>query len=425
MHWIIVAGLLAAADPAAKGGEAERPRDGGKETAAQKSPAQPTPEERRKLEEEIAKELGATQPPAPGAATTGAQPAQPQPAAPPPAEGQTGGNPFARLVLLPDISAIGRGALAWNQLQVQSLSPRSDPFAPAHKVQPVLEEVELALQAVVDPYARADVFLSFTEGGADVEEAYVTTLGLPLSLQARGGKFFAPVGRMNQQHPHVFDFVDRPLALARLLGSDALKGPGVDVAWLAPMPWFAELRVSYQALTPGFLAESRNAGVGRLLQFFDVSDSATLGLGLSGAIFDEPGAGASRHLVGGDVFLKLRPLQSRSYVALQGEIVSRWLTTAAGDTEAGVEPSGTEWGGYVQAVWRDGPYFAYGGRYERAPAVGGGPEHRASALASWLPSEFQRVRLQVSYDRLPGGTDGLEALLHLEFAIGAHGAHPI
>ena len=93
-----------------------------------------------------------------------------------------------------------------------------------------------------------------------------------------------------------FDSVDRGAGdpVARLLGSDALKGPGVDVAWLAPTPWFAELRVSYQALTPGFLGQSRNAGVGRLLQFFDVSDAATLGLGVSGAVFDEPGAGASR-----------------------------------------------------------------------------------------------------------------------------------
>jgi hypothetical protein len=56
--------------------------------------------------------------------------------------------------------------------------------------------------------------------------------------------------------------------------------------------------------------------------------------------------------------------------------------------------------------------------------VEGGPENRISALASWMPSEFQRIRLQVSYDRLPGGQDGVEALLHLEFAIGAHGAHP-
>ena len=53
-----------------------------------------------------------------------------------------------------------------------------------------------------------------------------------------------------------------------------------------------------------------------------------------------------------------------------------------------------------------------------------GTEHRYSALANWYPSEFQRIRLQVSYDQRPGGQDGVEVLLGLEFGIGSHGAHP-
>jgi hypothetical protein len=89
-----------------------------------------------------------------------------------------------------------------------------------------------------------------------------------------------------------------------------------------------------------------------------------------------------------------------------------------------IDVPGTAWGGYAQAVLRDGPYFEVGARVERAPAEVGGGEERASLLAAWLPSEFERLRAQLSYDRLPGGRDGLEALLQLEFAIGAHGAHP-
>ena len=42
----------------------------------------------------------------------------------------------------------------------------------------------------------------------------------------------------------------------------------------------------------------------------------------------------------------------------------------------------------------------------------------------WYPSEFLRLRLQGAYDHRPAGQDGLEALLHVEFVIGAHGAHP-
>jgi hypothetical protein len=409
MTWLVVASLLAA-------------------SAADQAPPPTSDEERKKLEEEITKELGAqppAKPPPPAAAPAATQP--PQGAAPQATQGgeqgTQGGNPFARLLLLPDISAIGSGALAYNNLDVGTVSPRSDPFAPAGKIQPIFQELELGLQAVVDPYARADVFLSFTPGGVDIEEAYFTTLGLPAGFQLRAGTLFAPFGRQNQQHAHVWDFVDRPLALARQLGVDALRGPGFDVSWLAPTPWFAELHLAYQALTPSFETVTHNGGTARLIQYFDVGASSTLGVGVSGSLIDE--APGWRELAGADVFLKIRPPSTRSYLALQGEVVVSHLTQDVPGAGAGeVTPAGTTYGGYVQALLRDGPYFAYGVRYERAPAVGGGPEHRASALLSWLPSEFERFRLQVSYDRLPGGTDGIEALLHFEFAIGAHGAHP-
>src|SRR5689334_4070462 len=48
-----------------------------------------------------------------------------------------------------------------------------------------LNETEISLQAAVDPYLRADFFLSFGRDpdtrkyGVDVEEGYLTTLSLP------------------------------------------------------------------------------------------------------------------------------------------------------------------------------------------------------------------------------------------------------
>jgi hypothetical protein len=163
-------------------------------------------------------------------------------------------------------------------------------------------------------------------------------------------------------------------------------------------------------------------------QFFDLGPATTLGVGVSGVLAGADGD-ATRDLEGVDVFLKVRPPSTRSYVSLQGELVTRHLTSVpevatGGAAPAPFETAGRAWGGYVQAVRREGPYWAYGVRYDNAPAASGGPEHRVSALGTWLPSEFLRFRLQGSYDRLPGGSDGLEALLHAEFAIGVHGAHP-
>jgi len=324
--------------------------------------------------------------------------------------------------LLPDISAIGSGALVWNRDDVGALSPRRGPVGQPGKVTPLFQELELALQAVVDPFARADVYLAFGSEGAGVEEAYVTTLGLPGGLQLRAGTLYAPFGRQNQQHPHVWDFVDGPLAAGRLVAPEALGGPGLDVAWLTPLPWFAELHLAYQETSPVEGEAGRRTFVGRLSQFFNLSEGATIGVGLSGARLDEAGAGSWRDLYGADVYLKLRNPASRAYLALQGELYARRLS-GTGDPAT----DGTELGGYAQAVYRASREWAFGVRWETAPSLAEGrpgPEHRFTALASWHPSEFMRLRLQGSYDRLPGGKAGLEALLALQFSIGVHGAHP-
>ncbi|HEY6005319.1 MAG TPA: hypothetical protein VIV57_20735 [Anaeromyxobacter sp.] len=388
---------------------------------AQQAPApQQTPEQRdaaarKKLEEDIARELGQGGAKAPAVQGQPAAGSQGQPAGA--AQGGTGGNPMARLLLLPDVSAIGSFAGALDTYDVEARSPREGLFGPRYRPTPIFEEVELGLQSVIDPYARADIFVSFTPDGVDVEEAYLTTLSLPAGLQIKAGKFFAPFGRQNQQHPHLWDFVDAPLARNRLLAAEVLSGPGVDVAWLAPLPWFTELQVAAQNTAPAPEDEERLTGVGRLLQYFPLSEATTLGVGLSAARRSEA-TGAFRDLGAVDVYLRARPLASRSYVTLQAELYTRKLRNVEGE-------SGT--GGYAQLFFRRDAYWGYGIRYDRAPAAGDaapGPEHRFGAVGIWYPSEFQRLRLQISYDRAPDGRDGVEALLGLEFGIGSHGAHP-
>lgn len=371
-----------------------------------------------RLEAEIAKELGQPTAPASGSAQPGAAAATPgSPAAPAPAA--AGGNPFARLLLMPDISAIGSGALAYDSYDVEARSPRGGLYGQPDRPTFLFDELELGLQAVVDPYLRAAVFLSFGEHGAEVEEAYVTTLSLPAGFQVRAGKLFTPFGRENTQHPHSWDFVDAPLARSRLLAEEALAGPGVEVAWLAPLPWFAELRVAGQNTAPAEDDPAELTGTARLSQYLSLSDATTLGVGLSAARRGEGHPGAFRDLGGGDLYLRIRPTAGRAYLALQGELYARRFRGVEGVA------SETETGWWSQAFLRRSAWWGYGVRYERAPGAGevGGTEQRLGGLVSWMPSEFQRVRLQVSWDRLPGGHDGVEALLHLEFGIGAHGAH--
>jgi hypothetical protein len=444
MRSLVVAGALAAlALPAAASSEetpsaAQAPHSQSRsqqppspQQTPQTQPAPPAPEgpggadaERRKLEEDIARDLGAT----PGQA-------QPPVVAPPPStpsspqgqgqggqgQGTLGGSALARLLLLPDISAIGSFSGAYDSYDVSRLSPRSGPTGPKGKPTANFDELELGLQSVVDPYGRADVFISFTPDGVDVEEAYFTTLSLPGGVQLRAGKFFSPFGRQNQQHPHVWDFVDAPLASDRILAADVLSGTGVDVSWLTPLPWFAELHVAGQSTSPDPAAVdpgNRPTVVARFLQYGDVGPATTVGFGVSAARRSEA-TGAFRDLAGLDGYVKIRRPSSRAYLALQGELFARKFRH--------VESGRSDLGGYAQAVFRHDAYFAYGARYDDGPTGGEtstGRERRVSAVGIWYPSEFQRIRLQLTYDRRPMGQDGFEGLLAFEFIIGSHGAHP-
>lgn len=381
----------------------------------------PADAERQKLEAQIARELGST----PAAPPTAAVP----PAATPAGAGG-GAAPWARLLVLPDISAVGSFAAVQDSQDVARFSPREGAQGPAGKPTFLFQELELGLQAVIDPYFRADVFISFTPGGASVEEAYLTTLSLPAGLQLKAGRFFAPFGRLNTLHPHTWDFVDAPLARGRLLAAETLSGPGVDLLWLTPLPWFAELQLAAQTTDPYDGGEGRLTGTARLQQFFSLSEALTLGVGLSAARRDE-GVGAWRDLGDVDLFLKYRPLGGRAYLTLQGELYTRKFrgnpaaAIPAAAAFQGDGASGT--GGYAQLVWRQDTWFGYGVRYDHAPAAGDsapGAEQRWAVVGNWYLSEFSRLALQVARDQRPGGATGWESILHLEFVMGAHGAHP-
>jgi hypothetical protein len=332
--------------------------------------------------------------------------------------------------VLPDISAVGSFAAVQDTSDVGSLSPREGAQGPAGKPTFLFQELELGLRGVIDPYFRADVFISFTPEGASVEEAYLSTLALPGGLQVKAGKFFSPFGRLNQLHPHTWDFVDAPLARGRLLATETLGGPGVDMLWLTPLPWFAELQLAVQSTDPYDSGEGRLTGTAKLQQFFSLSEPVTLGLGLSVARRGE-GAGAWRDLGNFDFFLKFRPVDGRASLALQGELYVRRFrghAPAAIGADALFQGDGRDGtGGYAQLTWRQDTWLGYGLRYDRAPAAGDsapGTEQRWGVVGNWYPSEFSRLALQVSRDQRPGGAVGWESILHLEFVMGAHGAHP-
>src|ERR1700674_2994831 len=117
-----------------------------------------------------------------------------------PVYGTTGAAVSGAKVFNPDMAVIGDflGATGWNPLH-------PDPALELH-------ESEASFQAVVDPYARADFFISFGEQGVGVEEGFLTFTSLPGGLLTKVGKMRAAFGKVNSPHNHVLLWTDRPLA---------------------------------------------------------------------------------------------------------------------------------------------------------------------------------------------------------------------
>ena len=109
------------------------------------------------------------------------------------------------------------------------------------RVRPSLElhEAEVTFQAVVDPYARADVFLSASPDGLEVEEGFLTLTSLPGGLLAKVGKMKEQFGKANTMHAHTLPWVDVPIVMKNFLGGEeGLNDSGVSVSKLLMNPLF-------------------------------------------------------------------------------------------------------------------------------------------------------------------------------------------
>ncbi|HZI16524.1 MAG TPA: zinc-regulated TonB-dependent outer membrane receptor [Myxococcus sp.] len=426
--------LLSAAGAAAQE-PSPTPDTGASEPGAQEEAApELTPEEL----EEIQKALGSdaqTQQNAPAGTST-----------PPPASpgggtfslpgGSTSGTHFLDLSLVADLAAAA--FTAKEPLQTGGHDPSRNGFN--------LQQLELSIGSVVDPYFRFDANIVFAQFGVEIEEVYGTTLALPYNLQVRAGQFLTRFGRLNPTHPHAWDFVDQPLAVGRVFGGEGNRGLGTELSWLTPLPWFVEVIGSVTDATGAgtarsFLGSSPERvlspldlqATGVVKQFFPLSDDLSLLWGLSAATGPNPTGYRNRtDVYGTDVYLRYRPISqaSTTLVTLQAEAFYR-RRQVPGDVL-------TDFNAYAQAAWRFSQRWATALRYELGtPARGEGAEvidpldpewtedrQRISANVTFWPTEFSRLRLQGATDRVGWReSPDYSVFLALELVTGAHGAH--
>jgi hypothetical protein len=290
-----------------------------------------------------------------------------------------------------------------------------------------LKESELSLQAIVDPYARADFFISFSNDSVDVEEGYATFTQLPAGLLLKVGKFKAQFGKINTLHPHVLPWADEPLPMINLLGSeDGWSDAGVSLAKLIPLgDTFSELTAQvFRGKTEGLFDAPSRSDLSYLAQYrayrdfgddHNVELGATWGQGSNGTTADAKTTLENIHLV-----YRWKPLQGRPYRSF---ILRSELYRSRREQPGGTQ---TSRGLYVSGDYQLAKRWFTGARYEfsdRATDQNARDSGGALTLTFW-PSEFSQVRGELRRRRYAGGITANEGLLQLQFAIGAHGAHP-
>jgi len=341
-----------------------------------------------------------------------------------------GGASAAAKALNPDISVIGDFIGAAGNSPALPLAIQQ-PF-PALQ----MHESELGLQAIIDPYARGDFFISFGEEGVDLEEGYITFTALPGNFVAKAGKMRSAFGKVNTLHNHVLPWIDRPLVTTNLVGGeDGIDDAGVSVERILPAPKGLFLDVTGQAFRGDagdvFHAVNRSdvSTVDHLRIYKDVTESTNLDVGFSysrGRSADKPGSAIPlngdfiTNLYGVDATLRWKPLRRSIYHSFVARSEFIWSQRQQLPSEQ------RAFGFYTSADYQLGRRWFLGARYDRSDRAqfANLTDTGGSVLLTYWPSEFSQIRGQYRYTRYAENIDAHELLMQVIFSLGAHGAHP-
>jgi hypothetical protein len=321
-----------------------------------------------------------------------------------------------------------------------------------------LGESELGVYASVDPNFYGGLNLALApDNTIGVEEAFVQTTTLPYGVTLKAGRFFSSIGYLNEQHAHTWDFVDNPLAYQAFLGNQ-FGDDGVQVKWLAPTDLFMEFGAEYGrgriAATTG--RDKNGGGAGSVFAHVggDIGASSSWRAGLSyldvspqdrtSKDIDAVGTDVINSFTGNskvwlaDFVWKWAPNGNATNTSfkLQGEYLHRKENGDLTNNVGVNNYSASQDGWYLQGVYKFMPYWRAGLRYDQlnSGSVNYGDNaaklvnssydpKRISAMLDFSPSEFSRIRLQVSSDKSRQEATDNQVFIQYQMSLGAHGAH--
>jgi hypothetical protein len=320
-------------------------------------------------------------------------------------------------VFNPDTSVIGNFLGKVGQ-------PNPFEFGPNDVRRPMsLDEAEVSFQAWVDPYAKANVFLSLTKQGIDVEEGYAQFVTLPYDLTAKAGKFKALFGKDNTWHAHVRPWIDQPLVIHNFFGDEGFNDDGISLSKSIANPWNSFIEATGEVFEGHvenvFEAKGLNDLVynAHIKAFHDISENNNVEVGTSyarGTLND-----AHNQFAGLDVTYRWKPPQRGLYNSFIGRLEA--IADRRGDADRTLR------GFYASGDYQLTRRLFTGVRIDAANRFvnGATPMDRGvSATLTFWPSEFSQLRAQLRHMHYGDVEKSVnELLLQLQFSIGAHGAH--
>ncbi len=308
-----------------------------------------------------------------------------------------------------------------------------------------LRGAELVFSMDCDPYFKSYMVVNAKGDAANndeavvkVEEAAIITTSLSY-VTVKGGRFFAPFGRLSSIHDHDLPFTTRPRSLDSYVGGES-AGDGVQVQALIPVPHFLQITGGvYNKIGANFplsdgAGHQRNAEELTLflkaLTAFDFCTDSTLEMGASA--IEVPDHAIRRDLTNLELTYKWHPktgTELRQKLIVGAELMRNNLSTQF-EINPGPPPvlgiaRLTGYGGYGYAEYFHTRHWSMGGRIDLFQNVDPAQttvrlDQTYTAFATYNFSEFSRLRFEASRHEYFNGHQGNEFLLQWTAFWGAH-----
>ncbi len=327
-----------------------------------------------------------------------------------------------------------------------------------------LSESEITMSASIDQllFGQSTIALHDDAGTTEVgiEEAFIETLGLRNGLTVRAGRFYSPMGYLNEKHIHAWNFADAPLIYRGLFGNQ-LTTDGIKLSYLLPTEQYIELggTVGSGGQHP---SAGNHSGIGDWLIYAKTGGDIDINHSWQASVSywqaspeDREYSGGHNHgggildpvLFNGDtdisnisLIYKWAPngnFRQRNFTLL-GEY---FYLNEDGSLNNSIEFAtydGKQYGGFIEGLYQFTPQWRTGLRYDRLGSKLRASDNelltdadldfsayhpqRYSLMLEWLPSEFSRIRAQINHDK-SSRDDDTQLFLQYTVSIGAHGAH--